>query len=693
MAARNLFFSFNKKSDWAKGRTVNMEIDDQGMRIEREMTYTFRRHVALPDPAVYGAATDLAVGRHGMLYVLTGSAAIYQFDAAGEAVEPLFVQGHGLFTSRAMLAASDRFLFVADIGAPERLAAYSALNGQIVWSMNRIRGMELYPLATAADMADRLYAVVPERVEPGTDGGLVVPQGTGIGFIVLEGDRPRDAPDIHFFTTVERDTALNRLGESFYAAVTPEGELFVYDSGTGRLFRADVTRGDPVHTGPLELPPSMRPESLSGFVVGADGRLYLGESQSIGPDEDGRFIRMLAPDGNDSALIAPLPGRIDKLLIDRYHRMFAFNRQENILTLLELSWRTKPLRPGITKGVYYSHALDSTVEGTEWHKVQLEADNPIETQIRIIYYATDEEMTPDDWVRLSDTDEIAASASGPAIVNPRDALLFGAKGRYLWLKIELSGNEGQNPLLRRLRVYFPRQSLLDYLPAVYQEHEASRQFLDRFLSLFATFFDELEYQIDRMAANFDAGAASGDFVKWIGTWIGISGEQHWTDSQLRRFIRRSPELYRRRGTRSGLESMLEIFIGEKPIIIEHFQLKSMREHAELKPIAERLYGGHPYCFHVLLKPEHADSESKRYVVERILQDHKPAFTEAKLIVLEPWMYLGMHTYLGVNTALSEPSPMGLLPGATMPHHTLLSEKDRDPRLDMHARIEMDAELE
>ncbi|MNZ83304.1 Phage tail protein [compost metagenome] len=162
---------------------------------------------------------------------------------------------------------------------------------------------------------------------------------------------------------------------------------------------------------------------------------------------------------------------------------------------------------------------------------------------------------------------------------------------------------------------------------------------------------------------------------------------------MKAFIQAAPELYRYRGTRQGLMKAIEIYTGSSPLIIEYFQTKSMRDHAELRQLTDELYGGNPYTFTVLLRPEQALTEKQRVVIEQLLEEQKPAYTEAKLVLLQPWMYLDLHTYLGINTVLTEPSLLMLSPDRTMPNDTLIVDVGMEKRMDVHTRLEMDSELE
>ena len=115
-----------------------------------------------------------------------------------------------------------------------------------------------------------------------------------------------------------------------------------------------------------------------------------------------------------------------------------------------------------------------------------------------------------------------------------------------------------------------------------------------------------------------------------------------------------------------------------------------------------LYGSDPYCFCVLLKPyrkekkggreiERRLTEEERKAVRRIVDAEKPAHTCAGLLALQPWIHLGTHTYLGVNTYLSQPSARLDLQSA-IPRDTVLDDRAEAGQLERKSRLNMDITL-
>ncbi|MBD2847887.1 phage tail protein [Paenibacillus sp. IB182496] len=695
------FFSRNRPSDWEAGAASNLEWAEGGLRICQTQKYGIARTVRLTELEGVGEVAAFAIGRYGRIYLLDDAGNLWLYDQENRYHELLFPPGHQLFGSYAMMAVGDEAVYIADPDSVTPVAAYSLSNGQTYWSRDEAEeGQPLHPLALSAD-AEALYVVTAVDVEDGADGETIVPAGGRFGIlrIGLRGGRSQLFLDEKWIN--KEPAKLRHMRHRFFTAVRTGGAVYAFDGHTHILyaFASDGELQSRIYLPALQ---------FAGLAVDAAGQLYIGDSRIIEEEgEDDRFVLNLGTTGEQIAKVAGFRGKADQLQIDAKDRMYILNGEQRTITMLEMQPRTmERLETGSMEGVHLTRAFDSTEAETVWHKVSLLARIPEETQLKISYFSSDRDslmvdgaymhidsylLDPD--IAVTDKARALAPYWSAPIINPKDALLADAKGRYLWLKIEWIGSERKTPLLQRLRVHYPRASLLTYLPALYQEDPQSRQFLERFLSLFGTLFMSVEDRIAELPRIFDSDLAEGDLLRWLGTWVGIEVDEHWTESQIRRFLRDAPELYRYRGTRRGIAKMVEIYTGEPPFIVEFFEYRQMREMSELREMTDSLYGSHSCSFTVLVKPEHVPTDKHRQMLQRMLDQHKPAFTEARLILLEPWMYLDMHTYMGVNTQLTEPSLLTLDPRNSIPNSTLLIDVDRDRRMDTHTRLELDSEME
>jgi phage tail-like protein len=103
------------------------------------------------------------------------------------------------------------------------------------------------------------------------------------------------------------------------------------------------------------------------------------------------------------------------------------------------------------------------------------------------------------------------------------------------------------------------------LPALYQDDAFAARFLGAFDDILAPIFATL----DNFDTYLDPRLAPADFVDWLATWVGIGLDETWDDARRREVVARAVELYRMRGTASGLAAQIEIQTGGRVEITEN----------------------------------------------------------------------------------------------------------------------------
>jgi phage tail-like protein len=92
--------------------------------------------------------------------------------------------------------------------------------------------------------------------------------------------------------------------------------------------------------------------------------------------------------------------------------------------------------------------------------------------------------------------------------------------------------------------------------------------MGRFLMLFESFWDPIESQIENLSAYLDPRLTPPEFLPWFASWFGLVLDDRWSEEQKRLLIRSAVRLYRKRGTRQGMQEYLEI-LAQEVRIIEH----------------------------------------------------------------------------------------------------------------------------
>jgi phage tail-like protein len=365
----------------------------------------------------------------------------------------------------------------------------------------------------------------------------------------------------------------------------------------------------------------------------------------------------------------------------------------------------KPPASFLKQGTYVSRALDSETEDCQWHKLLLDIPReiPVGTSLTVSTYTSSVELTPADIAALDDGEWHTNQT------NAENFLVLSGPGRYLWLKIEMRGGGAETPALKALRAYFPRQSYLQYLPAIYQADPASRDFLARFLSIFEEIFGGIEARVENLWQLFDPegapAAAPHDFLSWLAGWVDMLFDASWTTETRRSLLRHAPELYRRRGTPAGLKLLLKLALGVEVHVLEHFQLRrwlflsaqsSLCNSSELYDncVVNRLqldecarvgvsgliytpdplrdpFFVHAHRFSVYVRAGEVRGELAERMMRHLIEREKPAHTSFDLVKVEPHFRVGMQSTVGLDTHVGAYPRTVLNQCSTLGYDTLL----------------------
>ncbi len=332
------------------------------------------------------------------------------------------------------------------------------------------------------------------------------------------------------------------------------------------------------------------------------------------------------------------------------------------------------------KGTYVSQVLDSGIDQCAWHKLVLETTAiPTSTRFTVWTYTAEVDWSPDEIAALSPEDWQTGQVNGSD--RQFDCLILSPPGRFLWLRIEFAGSGTATPTLKRLKAYFPRLTYLQYLPAVYQADPISKDFLERYLSIFETVLSSVEGKIDRLANYFDPdGVPDRAFLEWLATWVDLSFYSSWSLETCRRLLRHAAELYRLRGTPKGLKRMLELAFGVKAEILEHFCLPGgeylndqlvlgERSHLWGNALMDRfslgdahlgdlpLEGNAPpvdrlsfraHRFSVFIPSVQVRSPTQERQIRALIDTEKPGHTQYTLSLVEPRLRVGVQSRVGMN---------------------------------------------
>ncbi len=164
-----------------------------------------------------------------------------------------------------------------------------------------------------------------------------------------------------------------------------------------------------------------------------------------------------------------------------------------------------------------------------------------------------------------------------------------------------------------------------YLPSLYN----SNDFLKRMLMVFQHVSYGTTTIMDNQYRYFTPMEAPMEFVRWMASWFGVSLDTAENDESTRLLVQYAVPLFRRRGTASGLRTILKIVTGIEPQILENTM-----------PYGPYVISGSAIDAHVLDErtarsyftvhfpvPEEKMGKERVMHISKLIQDEKPAHTE------------------------------------------------------------------
>lgn len=102
------------------------------------------------------------------------------------------------------------------------------------------------------------------------------------------------------------------------------------------------------------------------------------------------------------------------------------------------------------------------------------------------------------------------------------------------------------------------------LPALYRDDDLAQRLVSAMDAELAPVFATL----DGFGAYLDATYAPEDFLDWLGGWVGVTLDHTWPIERRRMMVASAVDLYRLRGTASGLAAQVAIYTGGTVEIVE-----------------------------------------------------------------------------------------------------------------------------
>lgn len=361
----------------------------------------------------------------------------------------------------------------------------------------------------------------------------------------------------------------------------------------------------------------------------------------------------------------------------------------------------------VTQGQLLTLAIDSGIPRCRWHRVRWQGSVPAGTTVSISVSTSDSPTAAAQGVADGIWATFAPGWPHPGdwqrVDNQRDFLIRQPEGRFLFMRIRMTGDGRQTPRIRRMRLDFPRQTSLDQMPLVFRDSPESEDFSERFLALFDSFLDDVDEQIARMPALLDVDGVPDSVLPWLGSFLDIAMDPAWDATRRRRLLQAAPKLYRMRGTVDGMRAAIRLVFDVDPVIREaanerawgalgavelnggvrlfgpsqwRFRLdRSRLGRAPLRSVGQvelDPFSSVAYRFDVLVPLRLGPTLRQR--VQQLIEAQKPAHTVARLRDSRGQFLLGGEVNVGIDTILApfEPSVLGSSGNVRLGRATILS---------------------
>lgn len=314
---------------------------------------------------------------------------------------------------------------------------------------------------------------------------------------------------------------------------------------------------------------------------------------------------------------------------------------------------------------YISKVIDSMQDGTEWGRVILNCEISEESEYKtytlalnydIINYKGNfvnvYEFLNDSNITMLDKLETLEDAGAQVNNNTNDILVFNQKGRYFIFGIRIFSHK--QVILKEIDIMSPKETLMEYLPEIYSTSD--KDFFTRYMSIFGSIIHDKKEQLNNLSNYLNVDKTPDDVLPLLVSWLNIDyGVEFLEPAQMRRLIKMFRNLSIYKGTKHVLEGVAEIYLGEKPIIVEQFKLEQYKgiEEKDFEHTCESKINE----FIILIKQKMDETMFLRF--KNLIDKLSPIRAKSKIVCLERESRLNEYTYADINAVLVD-NPANML---------------------------------
>lgn len=288
--------------------------------------------------------------------------------------------------------------------------------------------------------------------------------------------------------------------------------------------------------------------------------------------------------------------------------------------------------------------LDSGVNDCQWGRTSFKAECSKNTVFYLYLCASNEpvgtDIMYDSNIRFDRKIEFLAANRCLRFVNKPDVLMYEIEGRYLWVLVEVIGDDFA---LSDIVVQAPGDNFMNLFPEVYREKNS---FFHRYLSIFSSMYNDFQYDIDRVDELLEPDKMPVQLVEMYLKMFGVDVNGGYINEDVMRMLLKDIAwLMSNKGTRRCIERLCELFIGETPIILERNVMNRYLRQSQAD-VYNNLYGSNPYDVTLLIK-SNVELEKRRQLLH-LLEQFKPVRCRLSVVFLENAGVLDGYSYLDHN---------------------------------------------
>lgn len=288
--------------------------------------------------------------------------------------------------------------------------------------------------------------------------------------------------------------------------------------------------------------------------------------------------------------------------------------------------------------------LDSGVNDCPWGRVSFKVNKSNDTVFYLYLCAANEpigvELINNKEKSFKEKIEFLAANRCLRFIDKTDVLLYEIEGRYLWVLVEVIGDEFE---ISDMIVQAPGDNFMNLFPEVYREKNS---FFHRYLSIFSSMYNDFQYNIDHAENLLEPDKMPIQLVEMYLKMFGVDVKGGYiSEDVMRMLLKDIAWLMSNKGTRKCIERLCELFIGEIPIILERNIMNRYVRKTETE-VYNNLYGSNPYDVTLLIKSN--VELGKRRQLLHLLEQFKPVRCRLAVVFLENTGVLDGYSYLDHN---------------------------------------------